>query len=428
MKTCAHLISKILIIKFLALAQSPSAFSFECNKKDSLGDIRYDSSAVIEAISAFNLQQNTFAWDLYRELALKEGNIAISPFSISQTVAMAMIGADGSTKDGMMNILAPTGSTSENLHFAFSMMLSSINDRENRAYELKTANSIWGQKHLVIKTPFQSILSTYYDTEITQLDFMSEPESSRIEINQWVYEATNKTISDLIPEGAVNDMTRLVLTDAIFYKGSWLYPFDKKKTKLGIFNGKNHSIETPMMHLSQSLMHRQTDVYQAIQLPIIAKDGIAESEQIFGMILPADQKSLYDVEKEIDEYLISDIINQSNRKTVDLSIPKFKFTAPQNLKEPLSSLGMKEAFDRSLANFSNLYESDEEIFITDAFHKGFIDVHEEGLEAAGATALVAGCTSIDTEKVAFTADKPFIFFIFDRPSNTVLFLGRYENI
>lgn len=419
---------RYLLISAIPLSTGFSVKASTCQKKDSLGQLYYDSADTSISIKLFQDQQNAFAWDLYREIALNSGNIALSPYSVSQSIAMAMTGAAGDTKAGMMNILGPGQKSSEDVHFALSTMIFSIDQRLDRAYELKSVNQVWTQTDMKIKDYAKQTLSTYYDTTFRELDFYRNHELSRKEINQWVFEETNELIKELIPENGLNELTRMVLTDAIYYKGSWLFPFDKRKTSLKNFYGETANAETEMMAIDQTFYHYKTEKFQSVELPIIAQDGVANYEQSFIVILPEPNYNLKEIEHELDDLIVSDLLTSSEKRRIHLELPKFSFSASHNLKDSLSNLGMKDAFDSEKADFSNLFESPEDIYLSNAFHKGFIDVHEEGLEAAGATALVAGCTSADTESIDFLANRPFVYFIYDRPSQTVLFIGRYSDI
>jgi serpin B len=366
-----------------------------------------------------------FAFDLYQALKGEEGNLFYSPYSISLALAMTWAGARAETEEQMASTLHFLMSQ-DRLHPAFNKLDLELSSRGEGAkgkdgdgFRLNIVNAIWGQKDYSFLTPFLDVLAENYGAGLRLLDFINAPEESRITINDWVGEQTEGRIEDLIPQGVIDALTRLVLTNAIYFNAAWLYPFDEDLTSDGTFHLLDGS-ETivPMMSQTESLRYFDGDGYQAIELPY---DG---SELAMAIMVP-DAGQFDSFEDSLDAEMVSAIIGDMESRQVALTLPKFEFESEFSLADTLAAMGMPVAFSTA-ADFSGMTGT-KELFIGDVLHKAFVSVDEAGTEAAAATAVVMKLTAAPEEPVKVTVDRPFIFLIYDIETEAVLFLGRVAN-
>lgn len=249
------------------------------------------------------------------------------------------------------------------------------------------------------------------------VDFAADPEAARELINLWVEAQTNEKIRDLIPEGVLNELTRLVITNAVYFKAAWLSPFDPANTKNGSFTLLDGTqVEVPMMHQSSSMRAYVSQDVQAVELPY-------EGGTYSMVALMPTAGSLDTFEQSLTAESLQDILNQLERASVTLSMPKFKFDAAFALNDALEGMGMTDAFDPMKANFSGM-DGTTSLYISSALHKAFVDVNEEGTEAAAATAVAIGLTSAPGQSYTIMLDHPFLFLIRDNATGTLLFVGR----
>jgi len=367
---------------------------------------------------------NEFAFDLYQALKDEDGNLFYSPLSISVALAMTYAGAEGETEQQMAGVLHFI-LEDEDLHAAFNWLDEELAKRgegaegqDDEGFRLNGVNAIWGQKGYEFLVDFLDTLAENYGAGLRGLDFINEPDESRITINDWVSEQTEGRIEDLIPEGAIDSLTRLVLTNAIYFNAAWKYQFDEDYTYDDTFYLLDGSeITVPMMHQSERLGYADGDGYQAVELKY---DG----DELSMVIILPDEGNFEDFESSLDAGLIEDIIDDLGYTQVNLTMPKFEFTSDFSLAETLAEMGMPDAFSGS-ADFSGI-TNEESLFISDIIHKAFVSVDENGTEAAAATAvMMAGSAPVEPAKI--TVDQPFIFFIRDIETGTTLFIGRVLN-
>jgi len=379
-----------------------------------------------EALTVIAGETTDFALAFYK--AINEGcdNIVYSPFSLSLALSMALAGAETSTETAMLEGLQFT-LPEEEVHPAFNALLLEIEEAQQEAhgkdkdkqFQLNIANSIWGQSGFDFKENFLDTLALYYDAGIYNVDFNQYPEDARLSINNWIEDETEEKIKDLIPSGAINPLTRLVLANAIYFNGSWLYPFDEANTEEADFTLMDSSQTTvDMMSLSgETLTYLQGDNYQAVQLPYFSTDFVMT------FIVP-DSGSFAEIEDGLSTSFLSEILKNASQQPVNLKLPKFDFETTTNANDPLSSLGMAEAFSSETADFSGITDA-EELYITDVLHKATITVDEGGTEAAAATAIIFGIKSaMPQEPISLVIDRPFLFFIQHGPTGAILFMGR----
>jgi serpin B len=366
---------------------------------------------------------NTFAFDLYSQLRTQEGNVFFSPYSISTALAMTYAGARGDTADEMAKALHFT-LRPEELHRAEAALLASLNSGgKPRGYQLNIANALWGQQGLGFKEDFLKLTQAHYGAGLREVDFVRDAEAVRKIINAWVEQETRDKIKDLIPKGALASDTRLVLTNAIYFKAGWMETFSDKATKDDQFKiSANKTAPVKMMtHKFDHVNYVESDHFQALELPY------EDRELSMIVFLPKKVDGLADFEKSLTADRLQQWLTGMKLHEVNVSLPKFKFTAEFKLNKALSELGMRLAFSQQ-ADFSGM-TSREQLYIDAVLHKAFVDVHEKGTEAAAATAVIMRPTSArpNFPKATFRADHPFVFLIRDNTTGSVLFMGRVAN-
>lgn len=388
-----------------------------------------DPQVTPENIEALSQGNSAFALSFYDLIRQDGDNIIFSPISLSLALSMTMAGADTSTEQAMLEALKLT-LPEEEVYPAFNALLLAIEESEQQSmgmqedsdegnFQLNIANSIWGQAGYDFKENFLDTIARHFGAGMYTVDYQQDPEAARNAINDWVEGETEDKIQDLIPPGAIDTLTRLVLANAIYFNGAWLYPFSETETEEAPFitlDGSETTVD--MMNLSgERLSYARGENVQAVSLPYLSSD--------FAMtILVPDSGSFSAIEDELSPDSLSDVLESMQMVPVNLQMPKFDFESTVNAKDPLAALGMAEAFDADLADFSGITEA-EELFITDVLHKATITVDEEGTEAAAATAVIVGIESaMPDEPISLVIDRPFLFMIRHQPTGTILFMGR----
>ncbi len=360
----------------------------------------------------------TFGFSLYRELADRPGNLFFSPYSISVALAMTYAGARGITEAEMARVLHFTLGQEE-LHRAFSQVQDTVRAAEREAgISLRIANSLWCQDGYRLLEPFVRLVEENYGAALHFVDFVGDAEKSRAIINGWVEEKTEQKIKDLIPPGAVNALTRLVLCNAIYFMGTWHHPFKKEWTREDTFYvGAGHEVTVPMMTQTEKFRYREFENFTAIEMPY------AKKRLSMIVFLPKDRAGLARLEKEVTYARVKewmDLLSRSMERKVKVVFPKFKTTSAFQLADVLSRMGMPHAFVD--ADFSGM-TGNRELAISQVIHKAFVEVHEKGTEAAAATAVVMA-KAMALEPQLFRADHPFLFLIRENRTGTILFVGR----
>lgn len=388
---------------------------------------RVTSPEVTDAQTQTLAGDNTaFALDFYNQVRSGDGNIIYSPFSISLALAMTMAGAEGDTEDAMLNALRMS-LPADMVYPAYDALLLAIQNSEESASEdmdgspftLNIANSIWGQSGYDFKEPFLNTLAQYFGAGIYTVDYMQDPEGAREAINGWVEDETMDKIKDLIPEGAIDQLTRLVLANAIYFNGSWYYPFNEGATAKAEFNLLDGSqSEVDMMSLTgEHLMYAKGNGYQVVQLPYMSSDFVMT-------IIVPDNGDFDLIENDLTAESYAEMLQGLEYKLVDLQMPKYDFETSLNVNDALIALGMGEAFDPGQADFSGMTDEDK-LVISDVLHKATITVDENGTEAAAATAVIMKLTAaMPEDALSLVMDRPFMFFIEHQPTGSILFMGR----
>lgn len=383
------------------------------------------SESTVAQLAADNQR---FATDMYSVIRGKDGNLVFSPYSISSALAMTYAGARGMTEEEMASALRWTLTQGE-LHPAFNKIdleLESLGLAapapglgEGEPLRLSIANSVWAQANLAVIQEFLDTLAANYGAGLRTVDFVNAPQAARQAINDWVSEETAGRIKDLMPPEAIDDLTRLVLANAIYFKASWLEPFDPKDTTDSAFHLLDGSeVTVPMMQESRlRTRYAEAGGVQSVEIPYYPKNAS------FVLILPPEGE-FERFEESLDAETIDEILSGMSEADVDLRMPKFEFESDVDLKDPLKALGMEKAFDSERADFTGIaVEGVINLYISDALHKALISVNEEGTEAAASTAVIVSEESAHPF-AEVSADRPFVFLIRDNATGTVLFMGR----
>jgi serpin B len=377
-------------------------------------------------VTALAQANDAFALDLYGRLSAAEGNLFFSPYSISTALGMTYAGARGETAKQMAAALRFPDWPMDRLQTAFGELVKNTRPGEKGGYQLDVANALWVQKGYGLKKEFLDLVKSDYGSGVNEVDFQSGAEQARSAINKWVEERTHGKIEDLFARGVIDALTRLVLADAIYFKGNWAHKFDGKKTTRQPFtlaDGKEKQVQ--MMRQTEHFRYMETPGFEALEMPY------AGDELSMAIFLPATppaqegQERAGQVEKSLSAENLSKWLdmNQFQSKRVDVSLPRFKLTEQFRLDRTLEGMGMKDAFGSS-ADFSGM-SGKPELCIGAVVHKAYVEVNEEGTEAAAATGAVMRLTAtLRQEPKIFRADHPFLFLIRDRRSGSILFVGR----
>ena len=367
---------------------------------------------------------NQFAFDLYSRYQSKDGNMFFSPYSISSALAMTYEGAKGQTAQEMQSVLH-LPSDIEKIHSGFADINNGLN-AAGKPYMLSVANALWAQKDYPFKQDYFNIVDTYYGGKVTNLNFVKETEKSRVTINTWVEDNTNKKIKDLIPKGILSEDTRLVLTNAIYFKANWSSKFNVRSTSDGQFKlSSGQGITTSLMHQTSSYNYSENSDMQMLEMDYLGND-------LSMLVILPKENNLAQLESSFSKEKLDAWKKNMTNEKVQVTLPKFKFEEKYFMKDDLKAMGMPTAFDGSRADFTGMWtrQNDENLYISQVIHQTFIEVAENGTEAAAATAVImAETTSIRVEEPPkiFTADHPFIFIIQEKDSGNILFMGRMSD-
>ncbi|NYZ78916.1 serpin family protein [Candidatus Micrarchaeota archaeon] len=397
--------------------------SILCNRTQGNASVE-GSSSVIDA-------NNRFALELYSQYKSPDGNIFFSPYSISTALAMTYEGARGATADEMQSVLHfPTDNNTRRSGFA--EIYSEIN-KKNKSYNLSTANALWAQKDFQFLGEYFSIVKTYYGGNVTNLDFAGDTENSRLTINKWVEDQTNDKIKNLIPQGVLTPLTRLVITNAVYFKARWRIPFLNKTHDEDFRISPSNTVKVKMMSLYGDGVQTSSGDY----VPLRFNYTETEDAQIIELPYDGNETSMLillpkgDDLTTLEQLLTAGKLNEwramlKETKLDGVYLPKFKFETKYFLPETLKRMGMKTAFDPNEADFSGM-DGTKNLYISQVIHQAFIDVNETGTEAAAATAVVMTLGMAPGEPIIFRADHPFIFILQQKTTGNILFLGRISN-
>ncbi|WP_063816446.1 serpin family protein [Pedosphaera parvula] len=362
---------------------------------------------------------NTFAFDLYSRVnAGKENeNLCFSPYSISTCLAMTYAGARGETELQMAKALHFTTNQAQ-LHAGFATLQKQLNEAEKQqGIKLNVANALWAQQGHPFLPAFLQIAQQNYDARVNQVDFRTQSESARKEINDWVSKKTNGKIEEIIPSGALDAMTKLVLVNAIYFKGQWATQFNKSRTAPADFSiSSSQKVQAQLMNLKSRFKFADRGNFQLLEMPYKG------NELSMVVLLPKEVEGTQKLESMLHPKELSDWLSQAASPEVNVFLPKFKINAGFELGQPLAAMGMTDAFTAK-ADFSGM-DGTRDLFISSVIHKAFVEVNEEGTEAAAATGITMSRTAAVHAPPTFRADHPFLFLIRDMKSGSILFMGR----
>lgn len=407
------------------LTQAEDTYPILDENKDTdgaVGNSAYisDPKASAEELQKLAHASNQFAIDLYQRLVDKEGNLIYSPFSIYQALLMTYAGAEGETAQQMMDVLGVTDNNE--IHNVMNTLKLTLQAEPTYTIEgmqpliFNVANALWVQKDFHFEQVFLDKLMANYAAGLALVDF-NKPDEARDLINHWVEVRTNEKIKELIPTGMLNEMTRLVLTNAVYFKGAWTNRFAPARNTQEEFtslNGAKSKVE--MMNNSFTGAAFVEKDYSVVSLPYEGGN--------FAMmaVLPADFASF---QTTMNADLLNEILQKltESHTMVHLTMPKFSFESSIDLGETLPAMGMSDAFDINNADFSGM-TGGKDLYISDVVHQAFIDVNEDGTEAAAATMVSMAPTSMPGEAITLRLDRPFIYLIYNTQTNAVVFMGH----
>ncbi len=392
----------IPLILMLAMA----GFPVRVGGDTGVAGVEEPPAAVIEGM-------NQFAFDLYGRLAESPtDNLFLSPASISTALTMTSAGACGNTAEQMATVLRLPD---QRVHEGFGALgdyLNALGAQDD--FELTIVNALWAQPDYDFRREFTELLETRYGAGLRKVDFQRDTEGARQEINRWVEEQTRDRIQELIPPGVLTQLTRLVLTNAIYFQGFWEHPFDPDATRPREFTtAAGEKIETPTMFQNGVFRYAEDDAVQCLEMEY------GEGDLAMTLFLPKQPDGLRELERNFDAAALRTWSERLQPQRMHVYLPKFSFTAEFGLSQVLQAMGMPDAFSRQ-ADFSGM-DGTKELYLQEVLHKAFVDVDETGTEAAAATGVVVGITAMPP---VFRADRPFLFLIRDTCSGVVLFAGR----
>jgi len=365
---------------------------------------------------------NAFAVDIFQSLRAGDGNLVLSPYSISLALAMTYAGARGETESQMMETLHFTqgqGAT----HPSFNMLGAELAQRgeagskDGQPMQLNIVNSIWAERAFTFDKQFLNLVSTSYGAGIRFTNFITQYEDARREINAWVSDETNGRIQDLLAEGIIDSMTRMALVNAIYFKANWLEPFDERSTSNALFHLLDGSrVTVPTMHKQVTASYASGDGCQALELAYAGETAAMD-------IIVPDEGNYEAFESALSIGQLNKILGGMKPTTVMLGLPKFGYAADFALADTLETMGMPDAFDMDKADFSGM-TGGRDLYISTVVHKAFVSIDEKGTEAAAATAVIMSLRGAFKSEVTLNVDRPFIFVIRDLPSGQILFIGR----
>jgi serpin B len=406
--------SNIMII-LVALASG-------CSAEENLAVSETQSISDDQAVAALVRGNNEFALNLYEEVCKiqESDNIFFSPYSISSALGMTYDGARGQTAVDMAEVLhftLPVEAVNRAFHSLTETMSSGdLSGAESGdPFTLSISNGLWVQDGFNLLDEYVAEVTRYYSAGVRNLNFIDDPEGSRETINEWVAESTMNRILDLIPPGVLKEDTRVVLTNAVYFKASWRNQFDEHFTKdATFFLTDGSAIEVPMMNQTDYFNYSSTEGCSAIELDYAAGKA--------SMLILLPDGDIQEFQQDFNADKLGTIRRRLSSCNVSLSMPKFEFTRSLQLSQILRTLGMESAFG-SGADFSG-FTGSPDLFISEVLHKAFVKVDEEGTEAAAATAVVMGLTAMPAQPVEMNINRPFMFFILDRETGSIVFMGR----
>lgn len=412
----------IMVGLVLAGCGGAAADDIQRSKVERVTEATIDQAAITAAADS----NNAFGLDLYGSVRGTPGNLVFSPYSISSALAMTYAGARNATASQMAAALhfdlAPA-----DLYPALNQLDAALTSKppsqsvDQQPLQLRIANGVWTERTLILQEEYLDLIAATYGAGIHLADFITAYEPTRLAINAWVNAQTEGQIHDLLAQGTLDTTTRMVLVNAVYFRADWQDQFEADETQDASFHLMDGTeIQVPMMHGQlASASHAAMAGYQVVELPYVGGSAAMD-------ILVPDSENFKSVENDLDSEMLKEAVAALQPASVQLGLPKFRFGTNLDLGDRLKALGMPDALDPEKADFSGM-TGGRDLFISKVLHQAQVAVDEKGTEAAAATAVIMGPTSIQVSKVALTVDRPFVFFVRDTQTGQILFLGRVLN-
>ncbi|MEE6496018.1 hypothetical protein FKM82_002207 [Ascaphus truei] len=373
-----------------------------------------------------------FGIDFYKHLADSKSNsenIFMSPLSISQAFTMVKLGACDKTLQQLMEVFrfdTVSEKASDQIHFFFAKLNCRLFRKANKSSELISANRLFGEKSLTFNETYQDISEIVYGAKLWPLNFKEKPEMSRELINDWVSNKTEKRITNVIPEGAITPDTTLVLVNTIYFKGLWKSMFNPENTNFEDFHreGNAKPCLTPTMYQEGNFRYGyiSKDEVQILELPYKGDDITMV------LVLPSRNTPLEQVEKGLTLEKLGDWLHKSHMSQLSVYLPRFRVDDSFSVKEKLQEMGLVDVFDPNTARLPGIIAGGRtDLYVSDAYHKAFLEVNEEGSEASAASAVMVTGRSLNLNRIMFKANRPFLIFIREVAINAIIFMGRVSN-
>jgi serpin B len=359
---------------------------------------------------------NRFAFSLFSNILQQDNaNVFFSPYSISNAFSMVYEGARGSTSDEIQSVFHFIQDDTTRREYVKAIN-SELND-PNQQYKLDIANALWIQNNFPVLKEFSDTLGKYYFANATNLDFKNKSEDSRQIINNWVEDKTNQKIKDLLPTGSITDLTRVVLTNAIYFKGNWTNQFDGEKTRDENFTTSDQkTIKIPMMTTFANFKYFSDNDLQVLKMPY-------QGGHLSMIVLLPKENNLKSFTDLLSVEKLRNWNGNLTTENVSVYMPKFTLNTKYVLNDNLASMGMPSAFSPNDADFTGI-TGNKDLYISMAVHQAFIKVDEKGTEAAAATGVTMETSSMPISQYTFRADHPFVFLIYDDNTGLILFMGQ----
>ncbi|HEY2015157.1 MAG TPA: serpin family protein [Bryobacteraceae bacterium] len=381
-------------------------------------------AATLPAADGVAPGSNDFAARMYRELAHGQGNLILSPFSISSALEMALAGARGQTAEEMSAVLDRLHSGAKSPAEIAALVNQMVKEGNTGGNQLLTANGLWVQRGFPILPSFQQAMDTGFHAPLTPVDFSGNPERARTAINQWTDQHTKGKIHELFGRGSLNGSNRLVLTSAIYFYGKWQSTFPAKATQPAPFrlagDPSGGTVQADFMHQTGTFGYAETPSVQILEMKY------AGTPVVFDIVLPKQDGGIAELDRAFGPEDLATWLGAIHSRSVEVSLPKFRSESEFSLKDTLAQMGMPTAFTNR-ADFSGI-DDRRDLMLSSVKHKAFVEVSEEGTEAAAATGVAVALVAMhNPPRTVFRADHPFLFLIRDTHSGTILFTGRLMN-
>lgn len=410
------------ILFLVLIAGLLSACAMDANGGEEAGTEPSDRPVTVTDREIFELagNNNNAAIELYRGVLKESGkneNVVLSPFSIASAMTMIYAGTDGETRAQLRQGLG-FDQKDEILYSAFSALNDNLKSGDDDPVVFTIANSAWLRTNYDLLPDYTSMIGNRFGAAIEPADFGKQPDAERLRINTWVYQKTREKIPDLLPNGSILSNTVLVLVNAIYFKGMWAEEFNPDVTRELPFQTPTGSQRVPQMVKTMDLSYRETDMAQSVLVPYQG------GKFAMALILPREKDGIHQLESDLGA-LESMLPERNEKHEVLLQLPRFKIEFGTELKKVFRTMGIEDVFTGE-ADFSRM-SAQRDLFLSEVYHKAFIEVNEEGTEAAGATGGVVALKGGPPSHKSFIADHPFMFSIVDMKTGSILFMGRVMN-